>query len=339
MREEFRQPIEFHIASEYYWEKPVRKLHVASEEFHAPSGEFRALPGEYYAPSGEFHALPGEYDTSKEERSIGPNDPAKPPKGASLAKVRKMLYVASATVFVTVATQAVYPDFVVFSDPFSSGQECGASTELPPQEEIMSIPSPEEDTPSKPTDPGSASLTDSAGEEGVESGESSDSQGSSAIWTDCTNCEDGLVVCPVCNGDWEHGAVEVLELDCEHCENGIIQKSHSIYIYNGTPCKFCNDAGTFLDANGEMEECGECRGYASRHQVGEKQIFEYYNEFYRVYAFDESVEYEEVECPVCGGRGVISESVEVPCRDCNHGFVVCPVCEGDAGWLLHERLP
>lgn len=317
MREEFRQPNEFNMASEFSQQE-------SAQEYHMPSGEYPALSQEYYAPSGEFdepkgHALSGQYESPK------------PSKASAFKKVKKMLYVASATVFVTVATQAVYPDFVVFSDPFSAEQEWEASAELPSQETAALSPSAE-DGPSKPADPNPPSSGSFESEKPVESNESSASQESSVQWIDCPNCEDGSVVCPVCNGDWEHAAEETVEIDCEHCENGTHQKSQTIYVYNGTPCKACNDEGTFVNANGETDECGECRGYASRHQVGEKQIFEYYNEFYRVYAFDESVEYVEEACPVCGGRGVFSETVEVPCTECSEGWVECPVCQGEAGY-------
>ena len=324
MREEFHQPNEFHMASEFSQEE-------SAQEFHAPSVEYHALSQEYYAPSEEYHAS-SEYHEPQREGVSGQLEPIKPPKASLVKKMRKMLYVASATVFVTAATQAVYPDFVVFSDPFSTGQEWEGSLELPSQEDPAPLSPSEKDASSKPTDPKPPSSGSFASEESVESSEFSDSPESSEEWIDCPNCEDGFVVCPVCNGDWEHAAEEAVEIDCEHCENGTHLKSQTIYVYNGTPCKFCNDVGTFVDANGETVECGECRGYASRHQVGEKQIFEYYNEFYRVYAFDESVEYVEEDCPVCGGRGVISETVEVLCTECSEGSVECPVCQGEAGY-------
>lgn len=282
MREEFRQPSEFYTISEFH--------HVeTAQEFHAPSEE---------------------YDAQNEEGITGRIGPAKPVKVSLLRKMRKVLYLVSASVFVTAATQAVYPDFVVFSAPFSVNQEQSA--------------------PESPGYGNPSAQGPSAGDDEV-SRPSSDPEQRSEIWIDCPNCEDGFVVCPVCNGDWEHGAVEVVDLDCENCEDGIVLKRQQIFIYNGTPCKFCNDTGTFVDPNGATAECGECRGYASRHQVGEKQIFEYYNEFYRQYAFDESVEYVEEPCPECGGRGVRSEAVEVPCKECDHGSVECPVCEGEAG--------
>ena len=317
MGEEFRQPDEFNMASEFSQQD-------SASEYHMPLGEYAALSQEYYAPSREFDELKGQ-------ALSGQYESPKPSKASAFKKVKKMLYVASATVFVTVATQAVYPDFVVFSDPFPAEQEWEASAELPSQETAALSPSAE-DGPSKPADPSAPSAGNLESEEPVESEEASASQESSVQWVDCPNCEGGLVVCPVCNGDWEHGSTETVEIDCEHCENGTHQKSQTIYVYNGTPCKACNDVGTFVNVNGETEECGECRGYASRHQVGEKQIFEYYNEFYRVYAFDESVEYVEEDCPVCGGRGVISEEIEVPCTECNEGWLECPVCQGEAGY-------
>lgn len=317
MGEEFRQPDEFNMASEFSQQD-------SASEYHMPLGEYAALSQEYYAPSREFDELKGQ-------ALSGQYEPPKSSKVSAFKKVKKMLYVASATVFVTVATQAVYPDFVVFSDPFPAEQEWEASAELPSQETAALSPSAE-DGPSKPADPSAPSAGNLESEEPVESEEASASQESSVQWVDCPNCEGGLVVCPVCNGDWEHGSTETVEIDCEHCENGTHQKSQTIYVYNGTPCKACNDVGTFVNVNGETEECGECRGYASRHQVGEKQIFEYYNEFYRVYAFDESVEYVEEDCPVCGGRGVISEEIEVPCTECNEGWLECPVCQGEAGY-------
>lgn len=283
MREEFHQPNEFHSISEFHQRE-------ANQEFHAPSEE-------YYAP--------------KEEGIIGQIGQSKPFKASLFRRMKKMLYAASVTVFVTVAAQAVYPDFVVFSDPFSVNQEENPLPEIPSEGNGSAPSSSEEDgTPNPP-----------------------DSEQSSEIWTDCPNCEDGFVVCPVCNGDWEHCIVDVVDLDCEACENGIILRRERIYIYNGTPCKFCNDVGTFLNVNGEIEECGECRGYASRHQVGEKQVFEYYNGDYRVYAFDESEEYVEQTCPECGGSGVIREEIAVPCKDCSYGTVECPVCEGAGGFF------
>lgn len=250
MKEEFRQPNEFHIISEFHQGEAAQEFHALSEEYYEP----------------------------KEEGISGLIRPTKPLKASLLRRMRTMLYMASATVFVTVATQAVYPDFVVFSDPFSANQEENSLPEISAEESATDLPLSKEDVTPEPSDYENPSVQEPSTEDYEEPVSASDSEQSSEIWTDCPDCE-----------------------------NGIVLKSRQIYIYNGTPCKACNDVGTFLNVNGEIEECGECRGYASRHQVGEKQIFEYYNEFYRVYAFDESEEYVEDFCPKCGGSGVIRD--------------------------------
>lgn len=289
------------------------------EEFHLPN-EFHSL-SEYHQEENaqEYHALPEEYCAPKEEYCVpkeegiaGQAGPATPPKPSMLRKMRKMLYAVSVSVFVTVSAQAAYPDFVVFPELFSPSQ---AEETLPIPTETLPIPTetlpiPTETVPTLPAP--------------------------IQVWTDCPNCEGGLLVCPVCQGDWEHGAVEVVDTDCPYCEDGIILRREEIYIYNGTPCKFCNDVGTFVNMDGVTEECGECRGYASRHQVGEKQVFEYYNGDYREYAFDPAEEYVPQDCPECGGSGFFREEAVVPCKECSNGSVVCPVCNGEGGYYTEE---
>lgn len=104
--------------------------------------------------------------------------------------------------------------------------------------------------------------------------------------------QNGNTLCQECNGT---GTVVVVE---ERVEN----------VYNGTPCRICNDVGTVDDGmhGGKRAECGECRGYGASHSVGDGDDNSAgFNGDYRGYAFDEKTVVEEHSetCDVCGGRG------------------------------------
>ena len=104
--------------------------------------------------------------------------------------------------------------------------------------------------------------------------------------------QNGNTICHECNGT---GKVVIVE---EHVET----------VYNGTPCRICNDVGTVDDGKhgGERAECGECRGYGASHSVGDVDDRSVVvNGDYHDYAFDEKTVMEEHSetCHVCGGRG------------------------------------
>ncbi|MGN0142729.1 MAG: PQQ-binding-like beta-propeller repeat protein [Roseburia sp.] len=102
----------------------------------------------------------------------------------------------------------------------------------------------------------------------------------------------GNTICKECNGS---GTIVVTE---ERTKN----------VYNGTPCRICNDVGTVDDGmhGGQRAECGECRGYGASHSVGDIDDGSCgFNGDYRGYAFDEKTVVEERSetCQACGGRG------------------------------------
>lgn len=104
--------------------------------------------------------------------------------------------------------------------------------------------------------------------------------------------QNGNTICHECNGT---GTVVIVE---EHVKT----------VYNGTPCRICNDVGTVDDGKhgGERAECGECRGYGASHSVGDVDDGSVVvNGDYHDYAFDEKTVMEEHSetCHVCGGRG------------------------------------
>lgn len=156
------------------------------------------------------------------------------------------------------------------------------------------------------------------------------------IWVECPNCVGGRLECPFCHGDWEHGEYTDVEVDCENCENGSVMHKRQTFVYNGTPCKICNDVGTVDDGmhGGERAECGECRGYGAAHSVGDYEDDWYFNGDYRSYAFDEVEEEYGENCPVCGGEGFFEEHVQEPCARCNRGEIVCSTCEEHGGWMI-----
>ena len=104
--------------------------------------------------------------------------------------------------------------------------------------------------------------------------------------------QNGNTICQECNGT---GKVIVVEE---------LVKS----VYNGTPCRICNDVGTVDDGmhGGVRAECGECLGYGTNHSVGDVDDgYVGFNGDYREYAFDEKTVMEEYSetCHTCGGRG------------------------------------
>ena len=104
--------------------------------------------------------------------------------------------------------------------------------------------------------------------------------------------QNGNTICQECNGT---GTV-VIVAECVKT------------VYNGTPCRICNDVGTVDDGlhGGERAECGECRGYGASHSVGDVDDGSVVvNGDYHDYAFDEKTVMEEHSetCHVCGGRG------------------------------------
>ena len=104
--------------------------------------------------------------------------------------------------------------------------------------------------------------------------------------------QNGNTICQECNGT---GTVVIVE---EHVKT----------VYNGTPCRICNDVGTVDDGlhGGERAECGECRGYGASHSVGDVDDGSVVvNGDYHDYAFDEKTVMEEHSetCHACGGRG------------------------------------
>jgi len=104
--------------------------------------------------------------------------------------------------------------------------------------------------------------------------------------------QNGNTICQACNGT---GTVVIVE---EHVKT----------VYNGTPCRICNDVGTVDDGKhgGERAECGECRGYGASHSVGDVDDGSVVvNGDYHDYAFDEKTVREEHSetCHACGGRG------------------------------------
>ena len=104
--------------------------------------------------------------------------------------------------------------------------------------------------------------------------------------------QNGDTICQECNGT---GTVVIVE---EHVKT----------VYNGTPCRICNDVGTVDDGKhgGERAECGECRGYGASHSVGDVDDGSLaVNGEYHDYAFDEKTVREEHSetCHACGGRG------------------------------------
>lgn len=304
MREEFNQPTELHMVKEFRSE---------------------GTDGEFHTPSAEYHVV-------QEEQTTPSPGAVKPSKSSFTGRMWNLLYAVSATVVVTASAQAIDSDFVVFADPFAVAQESTAENGPASGEDDSHLSTTQENPDSNPVSTVTPASEEAESTGTVEHNDASETPQSSAKWTDCPDCEGGVILCPACNGDWEYGAEEVADIDCENCENGIVKRQETIYIYNGTPCKVCNDVGTFVNVNGETEECGECRAYASRHQVGEKQVFEYYNHLYREYAFDTAYEYVDEDCPECAGRGTIAKIQQVPCKDCSEGYVECPVCEGAGGW-------
>jgi len=110
--------------------------------------------------------------------------------------------------------------------------------------------------------------------------------------SDSESNQNGNTICHECNGT---GTVVIVE---EHVKT----------VYNGTPCRICNDVGTVDDGKhgGERAECGECRGYGASHSVGDVDDGSVVvNGDYHDYAFDEKTVMEEHSetCHVCGGRG------------------------------------
>lgn len=98
---------------------------------------------------------------------------------------------------------------------------------------------------------------------------------------------------------------------CQKCSGTgtvVIVEEHVKTVYNGTPCRICNDVGTVDDGlhGGERAECGECRGYGASHSVGDVDDGSVVvNGDYHDYAFDEKTVMEEHSetCHACGGRG------------------------------------
>ena len=104
--------------------------------------------------------------------------------------------------------------------------------------------------------------------------------------------QNGNTICQECNGT---GTIIVVE---ERVKS----------VYNGTPCRICNDVGTVDDGihGGESAECGECQGYGTSHSVGDVDDGSGgFNGDYRGYAFDEKTVKEEYseKCQACGGQG------------------------------------
>lgn len=155
------------------------------------------------------------------------------------------------------------------------------------------------------------------------------------IWITCPTCSYGIITCPVCNGDWEHGEFHE-GVKCTNCENGIVTETETKEIYNGTPCQICGDVGTVDDGmhGGERAECGECRGYGASHSVGSESTPGGYNGDYASYAFDKQEITIENTCNVCNGTGFIDEGTYDPCLRCSHGELTCPSCEGHGGWNI-----
>lgn len=104
--------------------------------------------------------------------------------------------------------------------------------------------------------------------------------------------QNGNTICHECNGT---GTV-VIAVECVKT------------VYNGTPCRICNDVGTVDDGKhgGKRAECGECRGYGASHSVGDVDDGSVVvNGDYHSYAFDEKTVMEEHSetCHACGGHG------------------------------------
>ena len=156
----------------------------------------------------------------------------------------------------------------------------------------------------------------------------------------CTYCKEGRIVCSVCQGRWDEGIDIQPGEKCSRCNNGYITEERLVNVYNGTPCHICHDVGTVDDGmhGGLRAERGECRGYGSRHKVGDLEGQEGYNGDYRNYAFDEVRKEVKEECPDCQGTGKLNHVVHYDqCTYCNRGYLVCPMCDGEGGWNLHHN--
>lgn len=110
------------------------------------------------------------------------------------------------------------------------------------------------------------------------------------------NSVDGGITCSRCNGTG-YVTVTYTHVEC---------------VYNGTPCRICNDVGTVDDGmhGGQRAACGECMGFGAAHSVGDKDDGSCnFNGDYRTYAFDEVEEKEEIQeiCEDCGGTGRLPE--------------------------------
>jgi len=150
-------------------------------------------------------------------------------------------------------------------------------------------------------------------------------------WVECPDCSYGIAVCPYCNGKWENGE----EQTCGGCGGTgtiTITESRTILVYNGTPCRICDDVGTVDDGKhgGKRAICGECMGYGKSHSVGDEAPQEGgYNGVYAGYAFSEKevIEEKAVKCNACDGMG----KTTVPCTHCSYGEILCPTCHGKGG--------
>lgn len=163
------------------------------------------------------------------------------------------------------------------------------------------------------------------------------------ISRDCDRCEDGLILCDNCNGDYE-------KVPCDTCGGDGLLNGECRYCKGTGKCVNCNGSGQELNDDGSMGSCHTCDGSGLHTNLfygvtkacnGDAPCNHCPGTGYvvcnRCYFFDD--EYSEhpgylecedcqhgvlvEDCPACGGRGIAA------CGNCEgRGETVCPDCDG-----------